>query len=129
MPRLRFLVIPLLLASCTTPERWNKVYSTQTAPTADEKSGILEYARKTYYSYYSISDASISNVITLDHEDRLICLRFNAKNHLSTYAGILKRPLRYIHGEGIPMSLVGDDYFCNAKRLEYSPFPELEHLF
>ncbi|AUW46610.1 hypothetical protein CUJ84_pRLN2000063 (plasmid) [Rhizobium leguminosarum] len=127
--RLTFLAIPVLLAGCMTPERWDKVYSTQTAPTASDRSSAIEYARKTYYNYYSISDASISNVITLDSGDRLICLRFNARNRLSAYAGISKSPLRYFHGGGPPLSLVGDDYRCSASRLQYSPFPELERLF
>lgn len=130
MPRLTLLAIPILLTGCGTPERWDPVYSNQTAPTAADRSAVIEYARKTYYNEREISDATISNSLILSGGDRIICIRFKAKNKLTERAGVTTESLHYDQRYGFALSgYMHQDYRCNAKRLQYSPFEELERLF
>lgn len=129
VPRLTFLAIPILLTGCVTPERWDAVYSNQAAPTAAERSAVIEYARKTYYNERQISDATISNALTLSGGDRIICIRFKSKNQLTERAGVTTQSLHYFQGYRFALSLTHEDYRCNAKRLRYSSFAELERLF
>ncbi|MBY3594519.1 MULTISPECIES: hypothetical protein [Rhizobium] len=129
-PRLALLALPILLASCRTAERYDPVYSTQIPPTAAERSAVIDYARKTYYNEREISDASISNVLTLSGGERIICIRFKAKNQLTERAGVTTESLYYDQRYGFALGgYMHDDYRCNSGWLFYSPFAELEHLF
>ncbi|MGO7668453.1 hypothetical protein ACC817_00250 [Rhizobium ruizarguesonis] len=58
---------------------------------AAERSAIIEYARKMYHNEREISDAAISNVLTLSDGDRIICVRFTAKNRLTERVGVTTR--------------------------------------
>lgn len=129
MSRLTLLTIPIILTACSTPEQWDPVYVNQTAPTGAERSEVIEYARKTYYNERQISDATISNVLKLSGGDRIICIRFKSKNQLTERAVVTTTSLhsdpRYGFAAG---GLTHHDYRCNATRLRYSPFAELEHV-
>jgi hypothetical protein len=90
----------------------------------------IDYARKTYHNEREIRDASISNVLTLSRGDRIICVRFRAKNRLTERVGVTTRSFHDDQRYGFALGgYTYQDYRCNAKRLQYSPFAELEHLF
>ncbi|NEK37922.1 hypothetical protein [Rhizobium leguminosarum] len=130
MPRLTLLAIPILLTGCRTAEQYDPVYSTQIPPTADERSAVIDYARKTYYNEREISDAAISNVLTLSDGDRIICVRFTAKNRLTERVGVTTRSFHDDQSYGFALGgYMHQDYHCNSQWLSYSPFAELEHLF
>ncbi|MBB4238539.1 hypothetical protein [Rhizobium esperanzae] len=130
MARLALLAISILLTSYGPPERWDPVYSNQAAPTAAERSAAIEYARKTYYNERQINDATISNALTLSGGDRIICIRFKSKNQLTERASVTTQSLHYDQRYGFVLSgYMHQDYRCNSKRLQYSPFIELAHLF
>ncbi len=129
MPRLTLLAIPILLTGCRTAEQYDPVYSTQIPPTAAERSAVIDYARKTYYNEREISDAAISNVLTLSDGDRIICVRFTAKNRLTERVGVTTRSFHDDQRYGFALGgYTYQDYYCNPKWLFYSPFAELERL-
>lgn len=130
--RLAVLALPILLTGCRTLEQYDPVYSSQTPPTAAERSAVIDYARKTYYNEREVSDASISNALTLSGGERIICVRFKAKNQLTERAGATtrSRSLQYFQRYGFAIGgSMHQDYRCNSTWLFYSPFAELEHLF
>ncbi|MCJ9692986.1 hypothetical protein MOV76_15370 [Rhizobium sp. PRIMUS64] len=127
---LALLALPISITGCGTPEPFDPVYVAQIPPTPAERSEVIEYARKTYYNERDISDASISNVLTLSGGERIVCVKYKAKNQLAERAGVRAESFHYDKRYGFALGgFVRHDYRCNAKRLRYLSFAELEHLF
>ncbi|MDR9782274.1 hypothetical protein [Rhizobium redzepovicii] len=127
MKRAFLLAGVAVLSGCVTAEQLDKIYGSQTPPTAAERAAAVAYVKSTFYDPYSIRDASISNAVTLlETGYRSICVRFNAKNRMGGYVGMTSTSLRF-QGAAIVSSLQ-DAPGCNTARLTYSPFPELENL-
>ncbi|TLX12283.1 hypothetical protein [Rhizobium sp. MHM7A] len=128
MYRLTILAIPILLTGCRTAEPYDPVYSTQIPPTAAERSAVIDYARKTYYNEREIRDVSISKVLTLSGGERIICIRFKAKNQLTEPAGVTTESLRFDQRYGFALGgSLHHDYLCNPRWLHYYPVAELEN--
>ncbi|TAW88373.1 hypothetical protein ELI13_06360 [Rhizobium ruizarguesonis] len=127
MKRTILLAGVAVVSGCVSAEQLDKIYGSQTTPTAAERAAAVAYIKTTFYDPYSIRDASISNALTLlDTGYRSICVRFNAKNRMGGYVGMTSTSLRF-QGAAVVSSLQ-DAPGCNTARLTYSSFPELENL-
>ncbi|WSH05687.1 hypothetical protein U8P71_36125 (plasmid) [Rhizobium ruizarguesonis] len=109
---------------------WAVTFSSEYGFDAAERSAIIEYARKMYHNEREISHAAISNVLTLSDGDRIICVRFTAKNRLTERVGVTTRTSHDDQRYGFALGgYTYQDHYCNPKWLFYSRFAELGHLF
>jgi hypothetical protein len=116
-----------LLASCVSSDQMQQIFNSQAPPTSDERAAAIRYIKDTFYDPYSIRDASISNVVTLEDTGiRAACVRFNAKNRMGGYVGKTATSLRF-RGSMV-ISALQDAPSCMDQRLRYQNFPELENL-
>lgn len=113
-----------VLAGCATYEA---VLSSQRPPTAAEKAAIVSAARGVLVEPYSIRDAEISNVVTLNDQGlSAVCVTADIENRMEDFAGRTTVSVRLFNGRAI--SAVKGATFCSDDRMPYQPFPELEAL-
>lgn len=119
-----FLLMPLaaLLGGWTSA---SDILKTQVPPSARTKAAIVNAARDYWVDPYSIRDAQISSVLTLDAKKGLqaVCVKANAKNRMGAYAG--RKPVSIRLLKGTPVSTNEGARGCSLPKLRYYAFPEL----
>ncbi len=89
---------------------------------------IVKAAIDYLYDPYSVRDAEISSVVTLNKKSGLqaVCVKGNAKNRFGAYVG---RQAVAVHIQnGTLAGTFPEAPGCYRKGLKYYPFPELEAL-
>ncbi|MCF3932266.1 hypothetical protein L1787_02400 [Acuticoccus sp. M5D2P5] len=123
---LLFIALPLALVGCQSGP-----YGTQREATASEKHVFIQNARNELYDPFSIRNAELSTVITLDkgvNERRVVCARYDSKTKDGSYTGTETHLVTVNAKNIVTGSLVvpADEEPCS--RLRYGPFPEAERL-
>ena len=127
---LRALLIAAAAAAvsgCVSQQQVDKVLATQRPPTAAEKAAIVNAARDYLVDPYSVRDAEISNVVTLNDKGlKAVCVKANAKNRMGGYVGRTTVSVRLLNGK--PVSTWENAPACLNANMSYRRFPELENL-
>ncbi|TPW26399.1 hypothetical protein [Pararhizobium mangrovi] len=127
MNKVVFVLLALAVSGCVTQEQVNALMETQRPPSAQQKSVIVNAARNYAYDPYSIRDAEISDVMTLNNKGlKAVCIKANAKNQLGGYTGRTATSVQLLDGQAV--SPTPNDPACSYPQLRYHPFPELENL-
>ena len=100
----------------------------QTAPSAALRRTLANAARNYLYDPYSVRDAEISSVVTVDSGRSLqsVCVKANAKNLYGAYVG--RRAVLVRLQRGVPLVAIDAASWCFTKGLRYFSFRELEAL-
>ncbi len=106
-------------------------YGTQRAATAAEKHAFIQAARNELYDPFSIRNAELSTVITIDrglNERRVVCARYDSKQKDGSFTGSETHLVSIDAKNVVTASIVvpADEEPCS--RLRFSPFPEAERL-
>lgn len=98
----------------------------QSPPTAALKRAIVFAARDYLLDPYSVRDAEISSVVTINQKKQVtgVCVKANAKNRFGAYVG--RKPVGVVLVKGKPYNAFQSDPMCFARGLRWYPFPELE---
>lgn len=102
------------------------ILKTQTPPTAAVRRALVIAARDYLFDPYSVRDAEISSVVTINPKKQVtgVCVKANAKNRYGAYVG--RRPVGVVLVKGKPYNAFDSDRSCLLKGLRWYPFPELE---
>lgn len=124
------LGIGLLAMGCATEEPFT--YGGYDPPSAKEKTMILSSIKDMFIDPVAIRDAEISQRTKIVFPDigeapYIICVRLNPKNQLGEYAGAQSYAF-YFDDKETTVRL--DSSACPGaySGVQYSPFPEAEHL-
>ena len=117
-------MLALLLTGGTTAD----MLKSQTAPSAAIKRALVNAARDYLLDPYSVRDAEISSVVTVDAKRgwQAVCVMANAKNAYGAYVGRQAVSVRLLKGK--PMSTRQQAPLCYTRGLRYYRFRELEAL-
>ena len=83
------LLVSMFLSGCVTSSS-SEIYASARPATVQEKGVLIEAARNALYDPYSVRDAELTDVVTVETNSspyRLTCARFNSKNQLGGYTG------------------------------------------
>lgn len=96
---------------------------------SDYKGNLKSHILRTFFDPYSIRSASVSQPIQghiFFQQGWIVCLELNAKNRMGGYIGLQRTA--YLLNRGNIVQTMEKAPLCNAAKLSYSPWPELEQM-
>lgn len=122
-------VLAAFAAGCATSDP----FDTQRAATEAEKSLVVTTARNELYDPFSIRDAELSTVVTLEGGGgtptrRILCARYDSRDRRGAWTGRETHLVAISSGNTVMSSIVVPATELPCDRLEYGPFPEAENL-
>lgn len=124
-----FCLLAVFAASCAS----ETPFDNQRAATASEKGIILSTARNELYDPFSIRNAELSTVVTVEGGGgtptrRVVCARYDSKTRTGSWTGTETHLVAIAAGGTVMGSIVVPATEMPCDRLKYGPFPEAEGM-
>lgn len=129
MKRLILVATTLTLAGCQTAAfgyKTDEILAAQRPASEPEVEGVINAMREHLYDPYSVRDAEISNVVTLNSVP-VLCVKANAKNPMGGYIG-RQTVMVYLHQNRPYMVSQAAYAVAGCNQLSYRRFVEVERL-
>jgi hypothetical protein len=124
---LSLLAVGLTVAGCVSSMPIDQIMASQKPPTPQLRNQIVEGARTFLKDPYSVRDAEISSIFTVNAKGyQVVCVKFNSKNGFGAYEGRETGGIGVVNGQ--LTGYLENTAECLNPALRWYPFPETNKL-